>query len=58
MATQACKDAGGMCATVKDGYPLLVSLGVVYCAGWWVLMRARVDKLHNAPASGWTLRSG
>ncbi len=54
-ASTACKGLGGLCVSVVSGYPVVVALGTLYCAAWWWAMRARVVRLANAPASGWTL---
>ena len=47
-----------MCATVKDGYPIIVGVGVVYCGLWYLSMRSTVERLQKAPSSGWTLGLG
>ncbi len=54
-ASFACKALGGECATDRDGYPILVAVGTLYCLAWWLLMKNRVVGLGSAPASGWAV---
>jgi len=57
-SSEKCKELGGMCATLKDGYPIIVAAGVVYCVLWWVTMRSVVERLQKAPSAGWKLGGG
>jgi hypothetical protein len=54
-ASTACKALGGLCVSVVSGYPVVVTLGTLYCLAWWWFMRERVARLANAPTSGWAL---
>jgi hypothetical protein len=48
-----CAAAGGVCATVTDGYRTMVLLSSVAATAWWLLMRRRIKALEAAPRSAW-----
>jgi PAT family acetyl-CoA transporter-like MFS transporter 1 len=48
-----CSARGGLCATVEDGFPLLVGLSTALCVVWWLCLRSTVQKLQNSPAQHW-----
>lgn len=54
-AESACRQLGGACGAVRDGYTIAVLLGTTYSLLWFAYCRSKALKLQDEPSSAWRL---